>query len=55
MFFCCLRDIVYLLAEVNVEDNHRPKDSTNGSVFFLVPGPVLPRFARRTSRGVLTR
>ena len=53
MLLCCLRDIVYLLCKMNVEISHRPKVRTNGSVLYLVPGAVLPRFPRRTSRGCL--
>ena len=63
MFLYCLRDIVYLLAEVNVERRQKRRVLTNGSVLnfvsgavlprFARQGAVLPRFARRTSRGCL--
>ena len=65
MFLYYLRDIVYLLAKVNLERSHKPKVRTNDSVFkfctavsfaaLCAAGAVLPRFERRTSRGVLTR
>ena len=53
MFLYFLRDIVYLHTKVNLERSNKPKIPTNGSVLYFLPRAVLPRCARRTSRGCL--
>jgi len=52
VFVYCLRDIVYLLAKVNVERSLKPKVRSNGVVLYLVPGGSLAALRAADLNGV---